>query len=479
MSLVVLAVAKDSASQKAAAVASFVARSAFARNPRYQLLDLEAFLDESADNTGRAAVSRALEALDRGGKALDALEIEPALASLNEAVVAFEQGAAYVDNLNPYVDALLKLGCAYALNADNNSSREAFRRALILDRAAVPEKLPPQAKRPFEEAGQKVDDAPRGALNVFTTPGAAEVYVDGVFRGASPIIVDRIAAGPHFVRVVKPGHRGMGRMLKTSGKGEETFQVVLKPTLKFAELENITSRIHGDVLAGQGPAIIDLARFAKVDQVLVMSVVSTSTDVRVAAVLADGTGHPVASGQRSFAGERYRAEMDDWMETGFRGGQSGTAAPKDLPTQTTSNYAAPGGGGGIPGLPKIIAGVLVMLPIPLALIMGGCFACTSIYAALVGWSLLPYLAPGPKLDFLRQPGTMVLRVLIWVVAGVVLGVAFLHPPVSLAALAGGIALIIWGQSEKASMDAILSGGGSDVEELAWPTRRGAALGVTP
>lgn len=462
LALMVLAVPKDSASQKAAATAGFLARGVFARNPRYQLLDLETFLDQAQESPGRAPITRALASLEKGGHALDENELDTAISALNDAVVAFEQGAAYLTDVKPYMDALLRLGATYALNADNKSATDSFRRALLLDRTASLPNLPNQAKKAFEDAGRKVDEAERVSISVFSTPSAAEVYVDGVFRGATPQVIDRLPTGPHLIRVLRPGMRAAGRSYKVAA-ADDTVQFTLKPTARAAELENITNRIHNDVTTGQGPVLNELARFAKVDQIYVMGVQSTATDVRASAVLVDGTGHPLSQGERTFSGDRFRAELDGWIEQGFRTGQAGTekAAQKDISTQTSSNFAAPKGGGGSPGLGKIIGGILLIPPFPLTLVVA---FVALLLTALVWWLWatfpIPVIRDGGVVPFNFSQRDTNYRVLMAVLGIIFPVVTTLLLLVATASMAGGIALIVWGNSEKRTMDAIMAAGGS-------------------
>ncbi|MBI5493660.1 MAG: PEGA domain-containing protein [Deltaproteobacteria bacterium] len=457
LSLLVLSVGKDSASQKSAAVGAFVARGVFARNPRYSLLDVEQFLDQAAEAPGRALITKGLAALEKGGHALDENELDTAISSLNDAAVSLEQGAAYVEDIKPYVDALLRLGSAYALNAEHKPATEAFRRALLVDRAAAWDKLPPQAQKAFDDAGRKVDEGDRYSINVFSTPSAAEVYVDGVFRGATPLVVERLAAGPHVLRVVRAGHRSAGKVVKVSS-ADETVQFPLKPTLKASELETILNRVHTDVVAGQGPVLGELARFAKVDQVYVQSVQSTATDVRVAAVLVDNTGSPLGQGERGFTGDRYRDELDRWIEGGFRTGQAGAkdAVNKDISTKTSSNYTAPKGGGGGAGMGKIVGGALLLPVLPLALVIG---LVLLLLAALCWYLVAGFRLPGT--GFYISAFQQTERTITFI-AGIALPiVAVVGALVGAGFLALGIALMAWGFSEKQSMDAILAGGGGD------------------
>lgn len=474
LALMVLSVPKDSASQRAAATGAFLARGAFARNPRYQLLDLETFLDQIDESPGKEPIIKALASLEKGSHALDENELDTAISALNEAVVGFERAAAYVEDTKPYVEALLKLGAAHAVNADSKAALAAFKRALVIDRAAALANLPPQGQKAFEAAGKEVDEGERFSLSVFSTPAAAEVYVDGVFRGATPQVVDALPRGPHLVRVYRPGYRATGRVYKVTSS-DDTAQYTLKPTLRTAELENITARIHQDVVAGQGPVLQELVKFAKVDQVFVMSVVSSATDVRVSAALVDSTGATLGQGERTFTGDRYRQEMDGWIEGGFRTAQGGTdkAVQKDVDTRTSSNYAAPsgGGGGGSPGRGKIIAGILLIPVLPCAMLLSTCGMSID---ALVWWIWatfpIPLVGPGGLFWFNLSQRDRNLRVLSAIFGFILPIPAVICTVLGVAALVGGIALIVWGINEQRSWDDVMAGGGGDAPLPNSPTR---------
>jgi hypothetical protein len=48
-----------------------------------------------------------------------------------------------------------------------------------------------------------------GSLSVTTDPAGAEVYVDGVLRGASPATIPDIPAGAHMLRLKREGYQVM------------------------------------------------------------------------------------------------------------------------------------------------------------------------------------------------------------------------------------------------------------------------------
>ena len=54
-------------------------------------------------------------------------------------------------------------------------------------------------------------------LSVSTIPAGAEVYVDGVMRGRSPLMVKELSAGVHLVRLVKTGYMDMSEQVVLIG----------------------------------------------------------------------------------------------------------------------------------------------------------------------------------------------------------------------------------------------------------------------
>jgi hypothetical protein len=58
------------------------------------------------------------------------------------------------------------------------------------------------------------------ALVVSTDPTGASVYVDGAFVGSTPVHVETLPAGPHRVRITKPGYLENSRTIDVSKAGE-------------------------------------------------------------------------------------------------------------------------------------------------------------------------------------------------------------------------------------------------------------------
>jgi hypothetical protein len=78
------------------------------------------------------------------------------------------------------------------------------------------------------EGDQK--DAPSDAAKVMLSsePGGAEIYVDGVFMGNTPSMV-QLSAGPYGVRIESKGHETWSRTISLTSGSKVTVQATLDP----------------------------------------------------------------------------------------------------------------------------------------------------------------------------------------------------------------------------------------------------------
>jgi len=66
-----------------------------------------------------------------------------------------------------------------------------------------------------------------GAINVSSDPPGAIVYVDGREAGTTPLLVDKLTAGDHRVRLVKDGYLENARMVTVAAKKAGDLKVTL------------------------------------------------------------------------------------------------------------------------------------------------------------------------------------------------------------------------------------------------------------
>jgi hypothetical protein len=345
ISIATFAVARDSATAQQAAVTDFLVRQSFQRNPRYAVLDVEGFLSTGTPIAARDQVAHALAQLDKGRQMYDAFELDPAIATLTDAVLSFERGAAALPDMAPYVRALQTLGAAHVLKADKKSARNAFERALLVDPGATLQGsgYPPTVLDAYAAARDTIKSLPQASLSVYSNPAAGEVYVDGIFRGAAPLTVQRLPAGRHVVRVYRAGYQAFGQISDLLEGTEGTLQASLKPTPQAAQFESLLRRAAPESAQdGAGSATQELGAWLKVDQLMIVQVTAAGDDVTLQAAHTDaagGTRLHAATRTFAFSSQRFRSDVEEFIVGEFRQAQLGVTQGTGTGNQVGSNYA--------------------------------------------------------------------------------------------------------------------------------------------
>lgn len=321
LSVAIVSAGVDSPSEGEAVVVGRTARQALERNPRYELLPLERLLSSEGAVETKRRRETAETALRRARAAFDALELEPALESGAEAQLAFEQALSSDDSVAGIVEALLLQGAAFALSGEGQQAQEAFARACAVDGSATLEDfaVPAEVRRTFDAACARVAQGSRGSVAVYATPPAAEVWIDGRFRGASPLRVEDMASGRHYVRIQRDGYRPFVQAIEVARRREATVQATLRPTERFAEFDELLFEVRDASPRG----LADLAALLRVDVLVSCSTEVTGDNVRVRATLTDGvSGERLHDTHKSFAasGPRYRADLELWLQSALREG---------------------------------------------------------------------------------------------------------------------------------------------------------------
>ena len=462
VSIAVVVIEKDSPSAGQAIVIGQVARQGFARNPKYAVLDLEQVLSDGALGMREEKRKEAEERLESGMAAYDAFELDQALESLAEALVAYENALGTLDDIAPIADALRFQGAAYALQGDADAAKAAFARAFALDPDGELEggRFPDTVQALYEQARESADNAPTGSVTVFAAPAAAEVYIDGNFKGSAPITVEDLAVGRHYIRVVRDGYVAYGEAVDIVAGQEETVQGTLRTTAKLGEFDGLRRRLA----QGDERAAADLAALLQVDQLFSATVEATGDSVKISGTLTDGVqGTALSTQDKSFAtsSARFKPELEAWLAENFRKEGGGQSAVEN--TAQGGEDFMNGGPVDRPTSGFLIAGwvvtALTIVPIIVAIAAG----VTSLY----GWDFYRNRgelfqditgATGVQNQIDAQTDAGQTALLIYGIASVVTDVSWV---VAAATLATGIALIVVGLNQEAEIDDVLAAGPRD------------------
>ncbi len=153
-----------------------------------------------------------------------------------------EEGA-----LDMLIEALVLHGASLALNLDDEIATGVFKQALALKpQLELSDEYPDMVKDIFAEARTQTEDSVAGALVIKTSPSGARIYVDGAFRGLSPIMLDNVSPGAHTVIAKLTGFWESIKDVEVN-EGEKTkVKFKLTPASDYPKFRAIVDRVASD-----------------------------------------------------------------------------------------------------------------------------------------------------------------------------------------------------------------------------------------
>ena len=246
--------------------------SAFAQNRRIVLLEL-APLDQEVSRAVAEPLTKALTAeLQKSFNGVPAAEMErlrtgaekpanvrAAAQALNEAKELLAAGQikpaakklaaarGVLDPLRPQLrdysllTSTLLYSAVISMNiGDKRTSASTFGDLARLrpDFRIDPAEFPPAVIEAFEKARQAEAKLAKGRMVVTTTPPGAQVFVDEVARGVTPLTVPA-SPGTHFVRVALDGHLGVTQTVTVASYAKHDIALTLEKNLPRAALQQL------------------------------------------------------------------------------------------------------------------------------------------------------------------------------------------------------------------------------------------------
>ncbi|AFE06828.1 hypothetical protein COCOR_06236 [Corallococcus coralloides DSM 2259] len=265
----VVAIPVDASLEGEALALTHWAEQAVARSGRMELVRLTDALDAQGAAARQAKAVEGNAAFKEGAKAYDELDTVKALQSFDKAVKAYEQ--ADLSRAFPLLSrARVMKAATQGVNGENKAAELEMRGVLAVDpRATFNANFFPPESMAFVEKERKAQlEGAQATLNVSTQPAAAQVFVDGTYKGVSPLALTGLTRADHYVTLVAPGYavtEGRAR------EGEASFTLAkLLVQQRYAALVERIAKNADDEERDQ--ALQELGALAGVPQVLALLV---------------------------------------------------------------------------------------------------------------------------------------------------------------------------------------------------------------
>jgi PEGA domain len=183
-----------------------MATAAAMASNRFEVIDPVDALDPDGARQRKSRASEGVDALRAARRAYNELDAANALAEAKRAQDALSEAgpaARFEDLTEAWV---LKIASLIA-NGNQKAAQAETDRLLAVNAAAqFSQDLFPPERIAYAEKVRKKAQAGSAQLEVRTHPAGAEIYVDGAFRGLSPLTVEELASGEHLVMARVPGY---------------------------------------------------------------------------------------------------------------------------------------------------------------------------------------------------------------------------------------------------------------------------------
>ncbi len=241
----------------------------------YKVVDLEALLGAGSSATARLeAIDVGKRLLAEGKGAYEQLDLELAQKNFKTALSKFEYGYAFLDKPTPLLECLMYLGATWVLVGEPDRAMQVFQRAYDLPGRKVldPNLFPPNIQEIFKSAVKQAESANTGSVTLLSVPQNAEIYVDGEYRGGSPLTAADLRAGKHMVKAIKDGYLPWGGQIKVVAGKKRNLRLKLRPTVRHKIFAKLFMRLVAEIMKGEpAGAASEMAKLVAAERLVLVA----------------------------------------------------------------------------------------------------------------------------------------------------------------------------------------------------------------
>ena len=264
--IAVVVVSQDLRASQQQGALEAAAEAALDRDARFSVISVHDAFNPAAAQRQDDRLDDSREKMKVGRQALDDLDNVKATEAFTQALEALQQ-TDLSRNFPALLEAWTMRAAGHATGGENGPAKKDIEAVVALSPRAefTPTFFPPDLIK-FAEAQRKFAANAKGELLVRTEPTGARVWVDGTYRGVSPVTVAGLTLTKHFIAASEGGY-ALGQ--SQAAPGEEAI------SLAAAEIgpgwKKATSDIKKDPEGStRDSATQALGKAARLDQVLLV-----------------------------------------------------------------------------------------------------------------------------------------------------------------------------------------------------------------
>lgn len=309
--IVVVGVALDASSERAAARLFQLGEMSAEDAGRFEFIDSTAFLDPETNSQEKSLLKQVRALLEESRAAYDELELGVSKKKAQEALEVVQK-TDLSKNFDFYVDAQMLQIAALLADAETKEANQILNSLLPMDLQTPfdPDLFSPDYVVQVKEARSALKkDMPKG-LDLKVQPIPAQVYIDGQFRGISSLELHDLVPGDHMVTLIAPGYRRLQRVM-SPGTASAVVEK-LEPTALNEKYQPLLQSLRKNFLNDDRSKVaLEIAKFFDADQIVMLGIRSQGAgSFRTIGIRMDVTdGHEYAYLDEPFPNDEKQFEV--------------------------------------------------------------------------------------------------------------------------------------------------------------------------
>ncbi len=230
------------------------------KDERFAFYEISKLLEQGKLESERTTIAKARSEFDRG-RALfeDIAKVSESVPVLEGAAESYRAVLGYVPRKEEWVEVLMYYASALYMEGKKDKKKEVellLREALLLspEMAYDEDRYPARMVSVFDKVREGISTAGRGSVEIVSDPPFAEVYVNGSYRGVTPIEVFGLPEGENYVTLRKDGYKKYADTMTVEAEKSTSYEASLAPVFKLELYDDIRRGVKpelGETKAGK------------------------------------------------------------------------------------------------------------------------------------------------------------------------------------------------------------------------------------